>query len=447
MGRNGSRLWRASGVRRRAGARTLMSDAGLRLGATLDLTDIARRIIDISIPRFAGAAAVFVLEKYAAGERVGRAGPGQIVARRLMTGFSRGAGAAEDPAYPSGEIMAFRDGTPCARSVVTGRPVRFTDLDGAVPRPVVRAGATKVLGSAGYSWFLCAPLATRGLVHGFLVFGRTTAAGRFTDRDVDMARELSAVAAVSIDNALLYSREQQIAEALQRGLLPGDLATPDGIEVTHRYQPPGGQIVGGDWCDIIPLPNGRSALIVGDAMGHGAEAATVMAQLRAAANALASLDLAPSAVLQRLDEMAARLSTVTFATCVYAVLDPVAGACVITVAGHLPPVLATPDGKTEVIDIPAGLPLGLGAGTFGVVEVPLAPGAVLALYTDGLVESRVRPFDEGVQALREALAGCQGPLPGICDAVVGKLWERGEDDTTLVLARVPSVPAPRITPA
>ena len=248
-------------------------------------------------------------------------------------------------------------------------------------------------------------------MHGFLVFGRTTAAGRFTDRDVDMARELSAVAAVSIDNALLYSREQQIAEALQRGLLPGDLATPDGIEVTHRYQPPGGQIVGGDWCDIIPLPNGRSALIVGDAMGHGAEAATVMAQLRAAANALASLDLAPSAVLQRLDEMAARLSTVTFATCVYAVLDPVAGACVITVAGHLPPVLATPDGKTEVIDIPAGLPLGLGAGTFGVVEVPLAPGAVLALYTDGLVESRVRPFDEGVQALCEALAGCRGPFP------------------------------------
>jgi serine phosphatase RsbU (regulator of sigma subunit) len=129
------------------------------------------------------------------------------------------------------------------------------------------------------------------------------------------------------------------------------------------------------------------------------------------------------------------------------VLGSVAGACVITVAGHLPPVLATPDGKTEVIDIPAGLPLGLGAGTFGVVEVPLAPGAVLALYTDGLVESRVRPFDEGVQALREALAGCQGPLPGICDAVVGKLWERGEDDTTLVLARVPSVPAPRTTPA
>ena len=444
MRRNGSRLWRDSGIRRRAGARTLMSDAGLRLGATLDLTDTARRIIDISVPRFAGAAAVFVLEKYAAGEQAGRAGPGQIVARRLMTGFSRGRAAAEDSAYPAGEILAFRDGTPCARSVVTGRPARFTNLDGAVPKPAWRPGVMGGLAAAGLSWFLCVPLATRGLVHGFLVFGRATAAGRFTDRDVDMARELSAVAAVSIDNALLYSREQRIAEALQRGLLPGDLATPDGIEVTHRYQPPGGQIVGGDWCDIIPLPNGRSALIVGDAMGHGAEAATVMAQLRAAANALAALDLPPAAVLQRLDEMAARLSTATFATCVYTVLDPVAGACVITVAGHLPPVLATPDGKTEVIDIPAGLPLGLGAETFGVVEVPLPPGAVLALYTDGLVESRVRSFDEGVEALRDALAGCQGPLPGICNAVVGKLWERGEDDTTLVLARIP---APRIAPA
>ncbi len=109
--------------------------------------------------------------------------------------------------------------------------------------------------------------------------------------------------------------------------------------------------------------------------------------------------------------------------------------------------LATPDGTTKVIDVPAGLPLGLGAEAFGTAEVPLASGAVLTLYTDGLVESRARSFDEGIQALRDAPAGCQGPLPGIFDVVVGKLWERGEDDTTLVLARIPDVPPPRAATA
>jgi serine phosphatase RsbU (regulator of sigma subunit) len=255
------------------------------------------------------------------------------------------------------------------------------------------------------------------------------------------------MAAVSIDNALLYAREQRIAEALQRGLLPGDLATPDGVEVAHRYRPPSGQIVGGDWSDLVPLPAGRSALIVGDAMGHGAEAAAVMAQLRAAANALAGLDLPPGTLLRRLDQMASRLNSATFATCVYAVLDPTAGSCLISVAGHLPPVLTHPDGRTELVDVPPGLPLGLDDEAHAAVEVRLPPGAILALYTDGLVESRVRSFDEGIVALRAALAGRHGPLPGICDSVLGRLCGHddghGEDDTTLVLARIPGLPVPR----
>jgi len=459
MRRNRVRRWAGAGRRRLAArtltgawrlaaARALISDAGLRLGATLDLAGTARQIIDISVPRFAGTAAVFVLERFAAGQPPGRAGPEpeQVVARRLVAGFARNGATAPDPLFPDDEITVFRAGTPCERCVATGQPVRFSDCDGAM---VMLAGPREAGGapaSSGYSRFLAVPMMTRGVVHGFLLFGRPARGRGFTGRDVDAARELSAVAAVSIDNALLYRREQRIADALQRGLLPADPARPDGLEVIHRYHPPDGQIVGGDWCDIVPLPRGRTALIVGDAMGHGAEAATVMAQLRAAASALAGLDLPPAAVLERLDDMAARLSVATFATCVYAVLNPVAGSCAITAAGHLPPVLAMPDGKTEMVDIPAGLPLGLGAAAFGTVEVTLGPGTVLALYTDGLVESRVRSFDEGVLALRDALTGCRGPLPGICDAVIGRLWEHGEDDTTLVLARIPSLPAQRPAP-
>jgi Stage II sporulation protein E (SpoIIE) len=442
MCRSGSRLRAVASIRRAPGGRQLMSEASLRLGATLDLTDTSRQIIDITVPKFADAAAVFVLERLAAGERADQANHGQVIMRRLAAGFGRPGGHREESAFPAGEIVVFRPETPYARCVTSNHPIRFPRVDGvSIVRAAGRPGGAEVL--AAYSAHLCVPLTSHGVVQGFIVMSRTAASGKFSNRDVAVARELSAVSAVSIDNALLYGREQRIAEALQQGLLPGDLATPEGVEVTHRYRPPGDQIVGGDWCDLIPLPGGRSVLIVGDAMGHGAEAAAVMAQLRAAANALAGLDLPPSTVLRRLDQMAERLKTATFATCVYTVLDPADGSCLITAAGHLPPVLATPDGKAEVIDVPAGLPLGLGAEDFGTVKVSLPPGAVLALYTDGLVENRERSFDEGIQALRSALSECHGSLPGICDAVLTSLCQHNEDDTTLVLARIPALPTPR----
>ena len=218
-----------------------------------------------------------------------------------------------------------------------------------------------------------------------------------------LAAGLAAQAAVCIDNARLYDRERRTALALQRSLLPGHPAVPAGLEVAHRYLPVGANIVGGDWHDIIELSGGRAALIVGDAMGHGPEAAAVMIQLRTAAHTLADLELPPEQILGRLDKMAAGLAGAPFATCVYTVIDPAASACVIAQAGHLPPVLALADGTTRVLDLPPGLPLGLQLGSFHATEINLPPGATLALYTDGLVESRTRPFDNGVAALCEAL--------------------------------------------
>jgi serine phosphatase RsbU (regulator of sigma subunit) len=113
---------------------------------------------------------------------------------------------------------------------------------------------------------------------------------------------------------------------------------------------------------------------------------------------------------------------------------------VIARAGHLPPILALPGGSCTVIDLPSGLPLGLGEVTFHAARVTLPPGAVLALYTDGLVENRSRTFDVGIQALQAALGEVSGPLPETCDAIVGELCRHGEDDTTLVLVRMPGGP-------
>jgi serine phosphatase RsbU (regulator of sigma subunit) len=293
------------------------------------------------------------------------------------------------------------------------------------------------------------------------VFGRASASPAFSPGDVALA----ARAAVGIDNARLYDRERRTALALQRGLLPGQPDIPAGMEVAHAYVPVGDHVVGGDWHDIVRLPDGRAALIVGDAMGHGPEAAAVMVQLRTAAHTLAELGLPPGQVLRKLDAMAAAMDTAAmdpagtdpaamnaagtetmaagaaapFATCVYAVIDPSGGVSEIAQAGHLPPVLVRPGGATEVLDLPPGLPLGLGAGSFQVTQFSLTPGATLALYTDGLVESRIRPIDDGLAALRSALSSALAEpgstLDGACQTVTQLLCEHGEDDITLMLAR------------
>jgi serine phosphatase RsbU (regulator of sigma subunit) len=208
-----------------------------------------------------------------------------------------------------------------------------------------------------------------------------------------------------------------------------------GIEVAARCQPAPGQASGGDWCDVIGLPGGRAGLIAGDAMGHDQHAAAAMTQLRAAAHALADLGLPPAEMLRRLDRTTAALGIVSFATCIYAVVDPVGECCVVAGAGHLPPVIVRPDGTTIAPDLPSGLPLGLGTAIYGQITLPFPLGAVLALYTDGLVDTRTRSSEHGIQVLRSVLAAQHGSLDCACDNVLRLLAPHPEDDTTLALAR------------
>jgi serine phosphatase RsbU (regulator of sigma subunit) len=150
------------------------------------------------------------------------------------------------------------------------------------------------------------------------------------------------------------------------------------------------------------------------------------------------MDLAPAELLHRLNRLAAMLHRITLATCVYAVVDPAGQACTLAGAGHLPPVLALPDGTTRVPDLPAGQSLGLGTAIYGQARIKLPPGAILALYTDGLVETRTRSYDHGILALRSLLARERGPLEAVCDSLIRSLADRYEDDITVVLARIPA---------
>jgi serine phosphatase RsbU (regulator of sigma subunit) len=289
---------------------------------------------------------------------------------------------------------------------------------------------------SGYTSFLAVPACTGAEVTGFITFARGPRSIPFSDADAGTTATLAAGTAAGIANALTMSRQQSLADTLQRSLLAAVPAVPPGLEVAARCLPAAGQIVGGDWYDIIDLPGDRTGLVVGDVMGHGPEAAAVMAQMRAAAHALAQLNLEPAELLGQLDKTTATLQRAVLATCVYAVIDPPAQVCTLAAAGHLPPVLAMPDGTTRVPDLPGGQSLGLGSGVYGQARIHLPPRTVIALYTDGLVETRTRPFDQGILALRAVLSGGPTYLEAACEALIASLAERYEDDVTIVLVRV-----------
>ncbi|MGI8447193.1 MAG: SpoIIE family protein phosphatase, partial [Streptosporangiaceae bacterium] len=377
-----------------------LREAADRIGTTLDLPRTAREVAEVAVPAFADVIAIFVFERLlAADEPVSpKAGHGAVM-RRLVTRLAGQPAAVTDSLLRPGEVIVFGDDSPSFRAMHTRSPVLFDRLDDeSAERISLRPGGHELASS--WASFLSVPLVARDVVLGCATFGRAPQSPDFGPDDVAAAGELASRAAVCIDNARLYHRERRTAFALQRGLLPGEPRVPAAMAVAYRYLPVGASMVGGDWHDIVALPGGRALLVVGDAMGHGPEAAAVMVQLRTATHLLAGLDLPPGEILAGLDTLAAGMPASPYATCVCALIDTSASTGVIAAAGHPPPVLALPGGATEVLSVPAGLPLGLSAGSFEAAQVSLPPGATLALYTDGLAESRTRPLDEGIAVLR-----------------------------------------------
>ena len=429
-----------------------LSEAATRIGSSLDLSQTASEVANAAVVSFADAVVIYAAERLLAADDVASPQPGFGTAVRRLA--ARLAGRDETltlSLLPPGEVLFLEADTPRAQAMATGKPVLSAQLDGEAAERFASHPAAQDLVTA-YTSFLAMPLIARDVVVGCAVFARTPASPEFNADDITLASDLASRAAVSIDNARLYDRVRRTALALQRGLLPRQPNIPSGIEVAHLYLPVGDNVVGGDWHDIVPLPGGRAALIVGDVMGHGPEAAAVMVQLRTAAHTLAELDLPPTQVLRRLDAMAARMDATSeemtaapFATCIYAVINPSGSDGEIVRAGHLPPMLAGPGGLAQVLDLPSGLPLGLGAGSFESVRFTLPPHATLALYTDGLVESRTRPIDDGLaglrQALSSALADPGAAIDTACHTVTEKLREHGEDDITLMLARIRHLPS------
>ncbi|MER6984830.1 SpoIIE family protein phosphatase, partial [Streptomyces carpinensis] len=311
------------------GRLTLLYEAGVRIGGTLDVRRTAQELAEVAVPRMADVVTVELLDAVLHGEEP--TGAVNRMRRTALHGLASG-----DPLQPVGDSIRFVVAdTPMVAALRRGKAVLVPDLKTAEDwRAQDPEGARRVLVSGIHS-LITVPLRARGVVLGMVNFWRGPGSARFDDEDVAVAEELVARAAVAIDNARRYSREHAMAVTLQRSLLPRDLPEQDALEVAWRYLPAQSG-VGGDWFDVIPLPGFRVALVVGDVVGHGLHAAVTMGRLRTAVLNFSSLDLPPEELLGHLDEMVTHLdiqaetadgegSRVTGATCLCAVYDPVGG--------------------------------------------------------------------------------------------------------------------------
>ncbi|NNN32705.1 SpoIIE family protein phosphatase [Streptomyces sp. S3(2020)] len=423
----------------------LLGRASEQIGRSLDVGSTAQDLADVAVPELADCVVVDLLESAATGaEPVPRRagdGPGERLLRLGRRGaYAQGADTAVgyDATSPLWQVLA------------DGRSRRTAHLDSEA---AWWAGGILTGGASRPHTAMVVPLLARGTALGVATFIRAQNDEPFDEEDLRLAEELVARAAVCLDNARRYAREHTAALVLQRSLLPHGMPAQQAVQAAAHYRP-GDELsaLGGDWYDVIPLSGARVALVVGEVPGHGIEAVAAMGQLRTAVRTLADLDLPPEEVLAHLDDLitqAAReeqtggagghqvggrgAAGATGASCLYVIYDPVSLRCVMASAGHPTPAIITPGAAPGFPDLPQGPALGIGGLPFESIELTLAEGSVLALYTDGLIDEP----DAGRDGLRRALAAPGLSLEHLCRHVVDELAPARPltDDAVLLLAR------------
>ncbi|MFE2759291.1 SpoIIE family protein phosphatase [Streptomyces halstedii] len=284
------------------------------------------------------------------------------------------------------------------------------------------------------------PIGALGLLYG----GKAGFSG--DERNLLVA--LGSSIAQSLQRAMLYEQEHDLAEGLQQAMLPRRIPEVPGAQVAVRYRSARlGQDIGGDWYDIIPLPGGRVGAVIGDVQGHDTHAAAVMGQLRIVLRAYAAEGHRPSTVMARASVFLHELDTDRFATCSYAEVDPVTGVVQLVRAGHVDPLVRSVDGSCRKLPSEGGLPLGLSA-EFGQLDYPVStidldPGQTMILYTDGLVELPGADFDEGMRLLESLVREGPQDLQRLADRLCEVVDERGgQDDVAVLLLRRDAAHAP-----
>ncbi|MET9673161.1 SpoIIE family protein phosphatase [Streptomyces sp. NPDC006482] len=343
--------------------------------------------------------------------------------------------------FPTGFLEPF-DGValdsrmPGVDTLTSGRPLFFESMEQLrLAYPGLPLDA-----HAGARAFL--PLIASGRPVGSCILGFDRPRA-FSSEERTVLTALAGLIAQALSRAQRYDTESAVARGLQDALLPHRLPVRDGVETVGRYLPgTEGMDVGGDWYDVIEAGQGRLALVIGDVQGHGVAAAATMGQLRSAVRAFALGGHRPQDVMRGTNRLLIDLDPGQFASCCYVLLDPLTGEVRAVRAGHPQPLLLRPDGTALPVELAGGVVLGVDArASYPVTRFRLAPGAVLALFTDGLIERPGTDIDEGIERLRQALAATGSmPLPDAADRLIREARQataRPDDIALLLAARWP----------
>ncbi len=413
----------------------LLAEASVRLGATLDVEETIRRLADLTVPAMADWVII-------------RLGDDQ---GNILRSVARHRDGREDLLQRYLEV-ADRSLTRQAevyRVLDNGEAGLVPEYDDTfIRRSLSDPEARRMAYELGTGSLMYVPLvARRRRVLGVMTFVAGPSGRRFTAEDLDIAAELGRRAGLTLDNARLYEREHRAAETLQRSLLP-DLPSVPGLELAARYLTGDADAdVGGDWYEVLPLPDGSVGLAVGDVVGHDLSAAAAMGHLRGllracAWNAIDDGNGDPTVVLERVDRLVQGLHVVPLATLLFGRLEPPAAASDswhlrYATAGHPPMIVRRAGGEVEILDDARGILLGVTSSERESAATALAPGDCLIGYTDGLIERRGEPLDVGLGRLAATLAAGDGcDLDAVLDRLVAADDRDRSDDTAVLAVRI-----------
>ena len=404
----------------------LLAEATSMLAATLDVAESLDRLTELIVPLMADWCVVELITDGAVSRvSVRHRDESQADLMRRLVELRR-TGLAPD--------------APRNQVVRSGRPMLF----GQDATPMFTAASpelAQMYRRLGLHSAVLVPMTARRQVLGVLTLAMAGSGRAYTEADLGVAADLGRRAALTVDNAALFTREHQVAEELQRSLLP-KLPDLPGLQTAARYLPSEtAAMIGGDWYDVIALPDGAVGLAIGDVMGHDLKAAAAMGQLRSVLRSYAWKGLTPAVVLDSLDELVQGLDMAQLATALYGRLefppDTRPQFCYAN-AGHLPPLVLEPDGSLRFLH--GGRSLLVGAPPEGPRvsdTASLRPGSTLVLYTDGLVEHRGIDIDEGTHRLGEIVArhGQESPEE-LCDSILAEAVNERDDDVALLVVRL-----------